>query len=223
MTSRQAELNRKLRQFYQHPVAQVSLEVIFSVTAIIFFAVFAIKPTLVTMSDLVKELNDKRELDSKLQQKIAALSSVQVEYALAEPKLAALEAAIPSSPDFEQAILQIEKLASEQQVAITAVQIKDLPKKSTATDSSGLKRLSKPLTVDVQGDFINIRQLVEDIGTLRRQITVDAIQFTLSDNLGQRTLRAQLSISLHYFGEESRVGVAETDTTLMEDNGQITR
>lgn len=207
MNQQRVQLNKQLRQFYQNPVAQVSLEVFFSIVAVIFFAMFAIRPTLITMSNLVKELNDKKALNEQLKQKIAALSSVQSEYSIVQPKLALLEEAIPSDPSFENAMLQLEKIASDRQVIISNAQIKELPKKSVATDAAQLTRLSKPVALDVEGDYNSIRQFIEDIGSLRRQMSVDAIQFNLTDILGQKKLRATLTINIHYFGIDPTLAV----------------
>ena len=41
---------------------------------------FSIRPTLLTMSDLIKEIQDKENLDKQLSQKIASLSTVQPLY-----------------------------------------------------------------------------------------------------------------------------------------------
>jgi hypothetical protein len=60
MPDQRQKLIRNLNAFYQKPVAKVSLELFLSVGTIIFFAMFAIRPTLLTMSDLVKEIEDKR-------------------------------------------------------------------------------------------------------------------------------------------------------------------
>ena len=56
--------------FYQKPIAQVSTELFFTIGATIFFAAFAIRPTILTMTDLVKEIQDKREAEEKLNQKV---------------------------------------------------------------------------------------------------------------------------------------------------------
>ena len=76
MTKRQ-QLTNTLVEFYNQPIAKVSLELFLSIVAVIFFAIFAIRPTLLTMSDLIKELQEKEVLNEKLSQKTAALSSVQ--------------------------------------------------------------------------------------------------------------------------------------------------
>jgi hypothetical protein len=67
------QLMSALNDFYHKPVAMVSLELFLSIGAVVFFAIFAVRPTLLTMADLIKEIEDKRALDQQLQQKIASL------------------------------------------------------------------------------------------------------------------------------------------------------
>ncbi len=104
--------------FYQRPVAKVSLELFFSIGAVLFFAVFAIRPTLLTMSDLIKELEDKRNLDQQLSQKIAALSTAQASFLGAQNRLVVLDEAIPTSPQFIYSLKLLEKVASDNRLVI---------------------------------------------------------------------------------------------------------
>ncbi len=74
-TNKRSQLTTTLLQFYDKPIAKVSLELFFTVAAVIVFALFAIRPTLSTMGKLIKELEDKQALNQKLAQKVAALST----------------------------------------------------------------------------------------------------------------------------------------------------
>ena len=242
MNPRQNQLNRTLRQFYDRPVAKVSLELVFSLLAVIFFALFAIRPTLVTMSDLVKEINDKTALDNRLKEKIASLTSAKDEFEASEPRFAVLEQAIPGTPRFEEALLLIEKTASNYKLPITAIQLREIPKGSitapngspptpelappsavTSTDnpqaaagSIAVKpkrvRLSKPVSITVEGEYPTIRAFITDLGNLQRQLTVDAISFQVTDELSKKKLRATLTISIQYFGEEATTTPAGAST-----------
>jgi Tfp pilus assembly protein PilO len=201
MASRQQQISQTLRQFYDQPIAQVSLELFFSVIAVIFFALFAIRPTLLTMSDLVKEIQDKRDLNQKLSQKVAALSSVQGEYLGLQDRLKVLDEALPSSPKFDEAVSIIEKIASDNRLTIVAMEAKEIPKEETLNlPLENQMRLSKPLTVTVIGNYPSIRQFIDSIRNTRREISVDSILFNLSDEKGKKVLRANVTLSIHYFG-----------------------
>src|SRR5258708_18911937 len=98
MATRQAQLNQALFQFYDRPVAKVSMELVFSVVMVIVFAVFAIRPTLVTMANLSKEIQDKKDLKDQLGQKAAALNTLQAQYLALQNRLPVLDNALPTTP-----------------------------------------------------------------------------------------------------------------------------
>jgi Tfp pilus assembly protein PilO len=200
MPNRREQLTITLIQFYQQPVAKVSLELFLSIGTVIFFAIFAIRPTLITMSELVKEIEDKRELSGQLSQKIASLSTAQSEFTVVESRLVVLDEAIPSSPQLINALKIIEKLASENNVVISTLTTPEIPTETTNM-SQTLERVNLPLTVSLTGDYLSIRRFVEALQASRRTFVVDTVTFTTSDERGAKTLRALVTLAIPYFGE----------------------
>ncbi|NCO12682.1 hypothetical protein GW926_04090 [Candidatus Pacearchaeota archaeon] len=205
MPTKREQLTRTLNEFYQRPVARVSLELFLTVGAIIFFAVFAIRPTLVTMSDLVKEIEDKRDLDQKLTQKIASLSTAQTTYLEVQDRLYLLEQAYPSTPDFIFAIKIIEKIASDRNILIDTLSVPEIPKEvDPELPFSKLSNNSFPLSLSLTGDYNQIRLFVEDLLTYRRSFVTDTVIFATSEERGQKKLRASITLSVPYFGEKQK-------------------
>jgi Tfp pilus assembly protein PilO len=205
MPTKRQQLTRTLNDFYQRPVARVSLELFLTVGAVIFFAVFAIRPTLVTMSDLVKEIEDKEELDQKLTQKIASLSTAQTTYLEVQDRLYLLEQAYPSTPDFIFAIKTIEKIASDRNILIDSLSVPEIPKEvDPETPFSKLDNNSFPLSMSLSGDYNQIRLFVEDLLTYRRSFVTDTVIFATSEERGQKKLRASITLSVPYFGEKKK-------------------
>lgn len=201
MNLKRQNISDTLNQFYQKPIAQVSSELVFSILAVIVFALFAIRPTLLTMSSLVKEMQDKETLNQALTQKIASLSSVQNDYVSNQDKLELLDQAIPPNPELATAILTIEKIASENNLLIVNIQANEVPREdSTATGSAEKTRVSKPIIVTVQGDYPVVRKFVADLQKTRRVLVIDSVVFSLSDVRGQKVLRAVITINMQYFG-----------------------
>jgi Tfp pilus assembly protein PilO len=201
----QRKISKTLNDFYNKPVAKVSAELVFSIIAVIFFALFAIRPTLVTMSDLIKEIDEKKVLDNQLAQKVAALNSIQNEYLALQDRLPLLDEAIPSTPEFIQAIKLIEKLASDHQLMIQSISVPDIPPEPTASESADLTnktRLVRPISINVTGDYAAIRQFIEDMRNLRRTTIIDSIIFSLNDETGSKKLRATITVNIVYFGVE---------------------
>lgn len=203
---KQRQLTLAMQAFYENPVARVSLELFLTVVAILFFAIFAIKPTLLTMADLVKEIEDKKELDQKLSQKMAALSSAQLEYQIVENKIELIEQAMPSSLDVINLLKIIEKICSEELVVINSLSLQTIPSQEKninqdyqSPDFSKLEKSSLPIRMNVTGSYQGIRNVVEKLRNNRKLILVDSIAFSVFDNRGEKTLQANLALSVPYY------------------------
>ena len=81
------EITTALNHFYANPVAKASLELFLTIGLVLFLGAFAIRPTIVTMSDLIKEIETKTQLDEALTKKIAALQTAQNQYINIEEKI----------------------------------------------------------------------------------------------------------------------------------------
>lgn len=194
-----------MMQFYDRPIAKVSLELFFTIGAVIVFAVFAIRPTLQTMGSLIKELEDKRDLNQRLAQKVAALSTAQSQYEAVRERITLLDDAIPSTPEFQEALLIIEKLASESQLTIINLQAREVPQEPdpvTDVPFDRKARVSRPIVLTVTGDYPTIRQLIENIQAQRRMLIVDTVVFSVVEQRGKKVLQANITINVPYFAPD---------------------
>lgn len=202
-TNRSKQITRTLMDFYSKPIAKISLELFISVFTVIIFALFAIRPVLLTMSDLIKEIDDKKQLNTQLTQKIAALSSAQAQYLTASAQLPLLDQAIPPTPQFDKAILIIEKIASDRGLLIESMSASEIPKEPSKDVAFAVKtRVSTPVTVILNGDYPTISQFVDDIRNSQRTMVIDSIVFAASPPgvSGKPILRATIQINVEYFG-----------------------
>lgn len=204
-TSRSKQLTTMLMQFYDKPIAKVSLELFFTVSAVIIFALFAIRPTLQTMGKLVKELDDKKVLNQKLAQKVAALSTAQTQYESIKDRVSILDQSVPPTPQFEQALLIIEKVASESQLTIVNLQSKEVPKEPDPNADVPFEqksRTSRPIVLTVTGDYPTIRQLIESLQSQRRALIVDTVVFSINEQRGRKVLQATITINVPFFAPD---------------------
>ena len=197
--TRQTQVQQVLFNFYKNPVARVSVELIFSILAVIFFAVFAIKPTLQTMADLIKEIEDKRALDDQLGQKVASLNTAQNQYQQFSNQFYLLDEAVPKTPQLVEALKLVEKIASDNKLAIQGITISDVPDELNEAVAGTAKRQLLTLNIDVVGDYLTIRQYIEDIMSSRRMMIVDQVNFSLSNNRYSKSLTAVIRVNLPYY------------------------
>lgn len=200
--TRQEEIQSTLFDFYQNPVARVSLELVFSILAIIFFAVFAIKPTLQTMSELIKEIEDKRTLNDQLAQKIASLNTAQSQYEKYSSQFSLLDEAIPKTAQLVSSLQIVEKIASENGLIIQSITISSMPDDLSVADAAKAKRETLTFNVSLIGDYMKIREFIEDLMNSRRMMVVDQVNFSLGSSRYKQNLTASVRINLPYYKNE---------------------
>ena len=199
--TKQEQLTTILMDFYQKPVARVSIELILSIVLVIFFAIFAIRPTLITMADLVKEIADKKELNQQMDLKLASLATAQEQYELYQSQFYLLDEAIPRRLDLVRSLKKIEKLASEGQVVIDQMSLAEVPETISEEMLSGnfadYQREFVAINIELAADYLRIRELIEKIMNLRQVIVVD--QIAIDRKTESNDLSAQLRISMPYY------------------------
>lgn len=120
---------REVQRVYdREPLIQVSAQLILSVFTVAFFTFFAIRPTLGTVSSLVKKIEDMEQASGKLDSKITELARAQALLDESGPELKLLSwAAVPEAPEVDRLSKQIEALANENDVYITSLEFQASP------------------------------------------------------------------------------------------------
>jgi hypothetical protein len=200
-SQKQKEITSALNQFYQRPVALVSLELLLSIGLVLFLGIFAIQPTLMTMSDLIKEREDKIKLSEQLEKKTAALQTAQIVYTQIQSQLPYLDEAIPQQPELVKSLKILEKLATENNVIVSNISVPEIPDEKAAIDSKvPVARVDLPVSVSISGDYLAIRAYVEALQNSRRSFVIDTVGFALQENRGQKKLSANITVAVPYLG-----------------------
>ncbi len=205
MASKQRKnLVQVLHRFYHRPVTKVSLELFLSIGAIIFFAIFAIRPTLLTMSDLIKEIEDKQKLNSQLQRKAAALSTAQEQYQRIGDDISYLDMAIPEQPQLIESLKILEKIALENSILIDSLRVAMIPDESgnQLLSYQTIERIDLYVTLRVMGDYPSIKSFIEDLHQVQRSFVVDEVSFVIDEQGQQQALKANMSVRIPYFGDQ---------------------
>ena len=198
---KQRELAVMLNQFYINPVAKASTELFLTVGLVLFLGTFAIRPTILTMSELIKEIETKKELETALTKKIASLQTAQTQYMNIENEIVVLDEAIPEQPQIILGTKIIEKIATDSKVVIKNLTVSELPDDSDpnvifAQKSKQLVNIS----VNITGDYVAIREFAETLRKSRKSFVIESVVFSLEEDRGNRKLSANITIGTPYFG-----------------------
>ncbi len=102
-----------LQQRFRKPVVQVSLGLVGTLLLIAVLGILVLRPTLLTVSSLMKEIRDEQRLVTALDDKFRALVTVEGLLQEMKPDLPRIDWAVPATREFEIFAKEVEILAKE--------------------------------------------------------------------------------------------------------------
>lgn len=112
----------------QEVVVKTSFKLVMSIFAVAFFTLFALRPTLGSISTLVKRIDDQKEVSRKLDSKIVQLSQAEGVLASRGDTLSSLaKKAVTDGPSVDRLAQQIEAIANDSGVYLTSANIEKVP------------------------------------------------------------------------------------------------
>ncbi len=155
-------------------------EILLSMSAIVIFGIFAIKPTVTTITGLYSEIKAKREIISLLNQKIENLVTAQSLLEQQRVRIATLNQAIPDEPLLEKQVRQIEGVAKRNGVDLIGIKIENVAllgaevKKKSDDDAIAPPHPDAaffPITVSVEGSYSTTHSFLRELENMRRPLS----------------------------------------------------
>jgi Tfp pilus assembly protein PilO len=142
----------------------------FTFAALSFFGIFAINPTLTTILNLRKQLEDSKFVNMKLEEKIANLTTLQQQYNALAPDLPTIFAALPQKSSSPYLLSQFQAIAQSTKVTVDSLQVKpfDLSQKSTG---------SFDYSLEVIGTYENLTRFLSSLAKFDRIIAITSLTF----------------------------------------------
>lgn len=141
--------------------------------ALIFFGIFAINPTITTIFELQKELEENQMVDQQLTAKINNLSQLQQEYNELESELPIIYNAIPKSAEAPLLSAQVEALAAQYNITITTYRVAEVQLASNKKISA--KTVSYTFNLQGQGKYQDMIAFSQALARINRIITVESM------------------------------------------------
>ena len=188
-----------LGQFYQQKKTRAYAGIILSLVTISFFLLFAIKPTLMTITQLTKQIKDQKEIVKKLQAKINALQEAQNEYTLVEDSLYLIDQALPENSQVSTLVKEVEALTRYSNVDLKTIRYGQAPLlgKASMVNSKGKKEEKKTktnqipsvnFTLALTGNYQNLKKFLQAFSSLRRTLLVESFIFKAAEIWGDEQL-----------------------------------
>lgn len=183
------------------------IELMLSISVIVIFGIFAIRPTLVTITELQKEITERETVLKALTQKVKDLDTAQQLVNQNRRTLSLVDTAVPDGPLPVLYSRQIEGLSRRdgvelfglgaERVVITGANTQPqptaAPTEDLAADRYPTQSDSLNFSMNLRGNYINLKTFVSDVERLRRPILIDTLRLTIDE--GSETSDLILSIA----------------------------
>lgn len=206
---RYREFSLNLLAIYkQRSDVQAFLEIILSLSTLIVFIVFAIKPTALTMISLNKEITAKQQTLNSLNQKITDLQTANAVYSQNESVIPDINTAIFTLARPDTLSKQILGLASQNSVTILSLTIGQATffgqiNQPKLTDVKSLQPLpnnaqSMPVLINIKGDYQHLFSFLTDLEKLRIPVKIDTATLSSSQLNGDNILTELINARVPY-------------------------
>lgn len=146
----------------------------FTLIALSILGVFAIYPTLSTITELKKKLADLQFLNEQLQVKSQNLSTLQQKYQSLTGDLPFVLEAMPERPEAAKLVAQVNALSSESNLKITS--IKTFGVELTPDKKIPLNQASSfVFSLEAEGNYNDMLTFIQRLSHINRLITVEQI------------------------------------------------
>lgn len=207
---RYRELSMHLLALYkQRSDLQAFLEIILSLSTLIVFIVFALKPTALTMVSLNKEIKEKKDTLNALNTKINNLQTANNIFIQNQNVIPDIDAAIFTDPKPDTISKQLSGLAQKDSVSLTGTTIGQIAiagpntqlKDASSPDIKPLPENAQAMTISIttRGSYSDLIVFLKDLESLRIPIKFDLL--TLSSSQIDGTVTELITGRIPYLGK----------------------
>ena len=177
------------------PFQKYSLTVV-TYFVILFLGLFAVRPTLITITRVRKEVRKKEEINKQLDKKIANFTALKQDYINIKGQLDDLELIFPSSGDFSLFLANVEDVCRRNDFEMQSVSFNDSRDKPDIEKNRKFKVLStRKVNVVVVGDDTNLLSLLQDFEMLPMFPEITGVTFSEKLNKeGKQTFSIEMRL-----------------------------
>jgi len=165
----------KLLPNMQKENTKIITMLIFTFISLSFLGLFAINPTLSTIIDLQKQLDESQFVHDQLTTKMNNLSALQEKYTNLSGDMPYIYDAIPQNAAVPTLVGQLSALAQEANIHITSIQVSPVVLSDSKLTISSKTYASFTFTLDADGSYDQMQSFVKSLEGFNRIVTVEDI------------------------------------------------
>ena len=198
--------------YRKKPDLRMFLEIILSLSTVVVFLLFALKPTIITIVNLLKEINEREVMVARLETKLKNLTTAKSVYQREISSVPIIESSVPSLPSPSDFAGQIQALANKASVKVLGISIgetiiigSDEKMKSSRSDFKPLPEPSQemPISISINGSYPSLILFLRDIENMRRPLKIDILGINSQTSESGKTITIVLSGRVPFLGYEN--------------------
>jgi Tfp pilus assembly protein PilO len=154
--------------------------IVLTLTASMILGLFAISPTLSTIANLQKQIEDNKYVDAQLVSKITNLSILQQKYANLKNDLPIVYDAIPTSAEIPPLMAEIQTIAKTKGLQLDNFQTYSVDLSTMAM--AKVTNSSFDFGFSGKGDYSSIINFIDQLLNFQRVITIGNVTISKLDN-----------------------------------------
>jgi Tfp pilus assembly protein PilO len=148
----------------------------FSVFVMIVLTVFAIRPTILTITRIDKEIKEKTQINALLESKMNTLNDLDSQYMEVKKEIGDLELIFPGDDNYSLLMSNVDAIAARNGFTLTSVNFDEYKNDSYSLGTRVL--VPKLMRVSVKGRESNLINLLRDFEDLPMYPVVDLVSYS---------------------------------------------
>lgn len=189
--------------------SRMFMEILLSLCVTAFFVFLALRPTVLTILDLLKTIEEKERIVSVMDEKIANLDSAKQLYSRNTIAANIAKVAVPDRPSPDTFARQVLGLAQQTGVDLGGVSIDEVVLSGTIVDQSDIElgklpQEAYPMSFSLNLDspsFNSLKNILSNIKSLRIPVSLDSYSLTATNEEGVFNLTLSVGGRSPYLGE----------------------
>lgn len=196
---------RSLVPLFEKPKVAAYTMLVLSFFTVAIFGSFAIRPTLATIFQLKKKIDDQQTVYTRMEDKIAKLREAEVEYKNITPDLEAIFGALPTKPQAADLLGKLNRTLAENNIDITVLQFSSI-------DLVGAVPIPSPtmigFTLSANASYDDALSFIDLLSRMDRVVAIDSVSISRQStdkNVVSNVLTLSIRGAAYVLGENTNV------------------
>lgn len=196
------QISRRLKIIYSKPLTKETLNLILSLLLSLFFILFALRPTILIIVKLWKEIEIKQEIVKKMDGKITNLNQAQISLEKTKNLTPIVNKVLPPNASFPRFEREFTYLAFENNLEITSLNFDQFYLIGKTIDVDPSKQINISFNSELTGSFENIKKFLAELENLDRIVILEKTIMNTQSEKETTMLDLVINGNIFYYPQE---------------------